>query len=391
MLRLILLCLLLLLTACRSQEQKPKGPFAGPPAVDVTDFIVREENIPAVYNFIGFAESSHPVEIRARVEGFLDKIAYEEGQVVHEGDLLFQLDPKQYQARVEQAKGEVARAKAQLENAILTVNRLKPLYEQKAASKKDLDNAIAAQLSNEAALMTAEANLLESQINLGYTVIRSPITGLIDKSRYREGALISPGPNGLLTTVSVMDPIWVTFSISDNDILQVREETSNKQIVLPKEDEWVVEAILSDDTLFPFEGMVNFSSPTYDQSTSTIQVRAVFPNPTDHPKSSAILRPGQFVRIKLYGADRPNAIAVPQEALSQKKGGMFVYRINSEGKVESQDVSTSDWYGDYQIITNGLKAGDQIVVQGINKVRPGSLVKVVGHWQPTDKKKQNLH
>ena len=178
-----------------------------PPPVEVTDYIVEPTDIPAVFNFIGFAESAHQVEIRARVEGYLDTIAYQEGQLVKQGDLLFQLDPNLLAAKVAEAKGEVARQEALVANAKLTVNRLTPLYEKNAASKKDLDNAQSNLLSAEAALESAKAQLLNSEINLGYATIRSPITGLADRdSRFREGSLINPSSNSLLTTVSKLDP-----------------------------------------------------------------------------------------------------------------------------------------------------------------------------------------
>lgn len=360
-------------------REKPEPPK---PIVDVTVYQVEGQDIPAVFDFIGFAESSHPVEIRARVEGYLDKIAYQEGQMVNEGDLLFQLDPNQYQAKVEEAKGEVLRQKALVENAKLTVNRLKPLYEQKAASKKDLDNAIANQLSTEAALQSARANLLNAKLNLGYTTIKSPIKGLTDKAKFREGALITPGENGLLTTVSVIDPIWVYFTVSDNEILRATKQSSSKNIVLPEENAYEIEAITSDGKPFPERGRVDFSAPTYDQSTGSLLVRAVFPNP------KGVLRPGQFVRINVYGATRPNALIVPQRALSQHKNGMYVYIIDEDNTVHAQDVSVGDWYGEYQIVTNGLKQGDKIVVDGTNKIRQGSVIRQTAKWEPSKNTKK---
>lgn len=365
---------------CSSTEKAPPMP-----AVDVTDFVVESKTIPATFDFVGFAESSHPVEIRARVEGYLDTIAYAEGQEVQENDLLFQLDPKQFIAKVEEAKGEVARQQAVLANAILTVNRLTPLYQQKAASKKDLDNATSNKLAAEASLQSAQAQLLNAEINLGYTTIRSPLKGYANRSNFRQGALITPGINGLLTTVSVLDPIWVYFTISDNDILRTREQEVAQRLVLPpgagsiviaQENSFDVEAIMSDDTIFPYKGKVDFSSPTYDQKTGTLLARAVFPNP------NADLRPGQFVRVKVYGATRPDALFVPRRALMQRKNGMYLYLIDPENKVIAQDVSTGEWYGEFQIITNGLKPGDRVLVDGINKVRPGMKVKVVSSWQP---------
>lgn len=386
------LFLIALTTSCESG----KKPTPGRPPPTVTDFVVEPHTIPAVFDFIGFAASSHPVEIRARVEGYLDKIAYMEGQFVDVGDLMFQIDPKPFEAKVAQYAGEVARQKAILENAKLTVARLSPLYQQKAASKKDLDNATAEMLASAAAVESAQAQLLDAQINLGYTTIRSPIAGYSDKAKYREGALIAQGPSSMLTSVSVLDPIWVYFNISENDIVLAQQQTADKtltipgenSIVLPENNEWEVEAITSEGTTFPYKGKVDFSAPTYDQSTGTLQARAVFPNP------KADLRPGQFVRVKVHGAKRPNALYVPQRALVQKTTGMFVYLITQDNKVIAQDVETGAWYGDYQIITNGLKAGDHIVVDGTNKVIPGAPVTIVGSWKPetstdSDKKKSS--
>lgn len=374
------------LASCKKKE-KPSEP---PPPVDVTAYTIEKSTIPAVFDYVGFAESSHPVEIRARVEGYLDKIAYQEGQLVKAGDLLFQLDPKPFQAKVEQAKGEVLRQEAILENAKLTVNRLQPLYEKKASSKKDLDNAIANQLSAEASLQSAKAQLIESELNLGYTTIQSPIDGYASKSRFREGALITPGSEGLLTTVSVLDPIWVYFTIADSDIIRSRQQIADKSLTLPQENmiavsdnnEYVVEAIMSNDSKFPYPGKIDYSSPTYDQNTGTLSIRAVFQNPT------ADLRPGQFVKVRVYGASRPNVLLVPQRALLQKKNGMYVYLIMDDNKVVAQDVTTGEWYGNYQIVTNGLKVGDKIVVDGINKIQNNSKIKIIGTWKEDEQQIQ---
>ncbi|MBA3816958.1 MAG: efflux RND transporter periplasmic adaptor subunit [Parachlamydiaceae bacterium] len=375
MLSRILLTILVvfMLCSCHSNDKKKLSVI---PPVDVNDYTVEPHNIPAVFDFIGFAESIHPVEIRARVEGYLDKIAYEDGQMVQEGSLLFQLDPRQYEAQLAQAQAEVAKQEAILENAKLTVKRLTPLYEKKAASKKDLDNATASELSAAASLLSAKANLLNADINLGYTTILSPITGLSDKAKLREGALINPASNSLLTTISVIDPIWVYFTISDNDILKATKQSDEHSIILPKDKDYDVQIFLSDGSIFPYKGKVNFSAPTYDQSTGTLLARAVFQNPR------ADLRPGQFVRVKVFGAKRPNALTVPRRALMQKSSGMFVYLISKDNKVISQDVTTGDWYEDDQVITNGLKTGDRIVVDGINKVRPGMAVNILGPWKP---------
>lgn len=367
------------LTSCNSgKEKKPV-----PPPPTVTQYTVEEKTIPVIWDFLGFAESSHLVEIRARVEGYLDKIAYKEGGIVYQNDLLFQLDPKQYQAKVEEAKGEVARQAALLENSKLTVNRLRPLYEQKAASKKDLDNAIANELATTAALQSAQANLMNAEINLSYTTITSPITGLSDRSKLREGALINPGSNSLLTTVAVVDPIWIYFTVSDNDILAAQKERTDHSLTFPKNEDFEVEAVMSDGSIFPFKGKVDFTSPIYDQATGTMLVRAVLPNPPTEEAKQGTLHPGQFVRVKIMGAQRQDAIAIPLRSIMQKSTGSYVYLISKDDKIIAQDISLGDWYGDYQIVTNGLKKGDKIMVDGINKVRAGAVVKISGDWVPT--------
>lgn len=362
-------CLMILLSACHSEK-----PQQAMPPTNVTDYVVELKSIPAVFDFVGFAQSTHPVDIRAKVEGYLQKISYIEGSQVHTGDIMFEIDPEQFQAKVQEAKGEVDRQEALLVNAILTVNRLTPLYEQKAASKKDLDNATANKLAIEAALASAKAQLDFAIINLGYTKIIAPIDGLSSKAHFREGDLVNPASNSLLTTVAAMDPIWVYFPVSDNDILGALKEATQKSMTLPKETEYTVEVIFSDGSIYPYRGKVDYSSPSYDQATGTLQVRAVFPNPESN------LRPGQFVRVKVYGAERPDAIVVPLRALMQKKNGMFVYLIDKDNKVVAQDVSTGPWVGDYQVITNGLKQGDRVVVDGINKIRPGMTVNITGPW-----------
>jgi membrane fusion protein (multidrug efflux system) len=350
--------------ACKNSSTPPP-----PPPTEVNVVTVKKETIPYVYDSVGYAESSHLVEIRARVEGYLEEIAYVEGSRVEIGDLLFKLDQRNFVAAVEQAKGSLEREKALLWNAKQTVDRLTPLYEKHAASKKDLDDATASLLASQASVQTAQASLDSAQINLSYTVITSPIQGLAGKSNFREGALISPGPSNLMTTVNTLDPIWVYFSISENQMLKIEREISNHTLVEPKDKNYVVEVLLADGSLFAGRGKVDFAAPTYDQKTGTLTLRAQFPNPKN------ILRPGQFVRVKVLGAIRPNAIFVPQKAVLEGKSGMFVYVVR-DGKAAIQNVVVGDWYGDNWIVKEGLKEGEQVIVDGVNKVHQDSHVKV---------------
>lgn len=353
-----------LLTSCGKENETPQTQ-----AVDVSVVRVEKQTIPLVYESVGYAASSHPVEIRARVEGYLEEISYIEGDKVTLGQVMFMLDQRPYVAALEQAKGMLAKEKALLWNAKQAVDRLTPLYAKHAASKKDLDDATAALYASEASVDAAKANVDTAEINLSYTVISAPINGLAGKSNFREGALISPGPNNLLTNVDALDPIWVYFNISDNERLRLEREVKNHTIVMPKDDNFQVEVVLSDGTLFPARGKVNFAAPTYDQRTGTLSLRAELPNPSN------LIRPGQFLRVKVLGALRPHAIFVPQTALMEGKSGMYVFIVR-DGKAAIQNVVVGDWYGNDWIITEGLEVGDQVIVDGVNKVGQGVPVKI---------------
>lgn len=369
--------LLIFMTSCREQPKLPEQM----PKSEVTVFTVTPQTIPAVFEYVGVAQSSHPVEIRARVEGYLDKIAYKEGDIVRRGQLLFQIDPRPFVAALDNSKGLLARYEAELWDAKQAVERFKPLYEKKAASKRDLDNATAKELASQANVDSAKAQVREAELNLSYTVIRSPIYGVSGKSNFREGALITPGPNGLLTTVYVIDPIWAYFNVSDSDLLKYRDEIANGQLQFPKDMNFDVELVLSDGTTFESKGKVNFADPSLQQTTGTMLVRAEFANPEN------LIKPGQFVRAKVLGAIRPNAILIPQKAVLQGQKGMFVYVVNHEGKAEMRAIVPGDWYRDYWIIKSGLKPGEEIILDGVNKVQNGMPIEIKSKETFSEKKK----
>ncbi len=367
--KIIFICLLLL-AACEKKEATPSNP-----PMDVTVYEVVEQNVPANFEFVGVAQSSHLVEIWSRVEGYLWKIAYTEGGFVKEGDLLFQIDPRQFEAAVDEVKGELSREKAILWTAQRSVERYTPLYEQKAASRKDLDDATGQMLASQASVETAQAKLTEAELNLSYTAITSPISGLTVRSKYREGTLINPGVNGLLTTVSVIDPIWVIFGVSDSYLLSANQEIAEKKLITP--ENYDVTLILADGSELPNVGKVNFASPVLDQTTGTMTVRAEFKNPGN------LVKPGQFIRARLTGAIRPNAMIVPQQSVQQGANGMYVFVVNEKSQAELRLVQVGDWYENYWIIKSGLESGDEVIVGGVNKVGNGSPVNVL-----TNKKKK---
>jgi membrane fusion protein, multidrug efflux system len=354
------------MTAC-SRDQRLENVS---PGVIVNTLVIEPKTIPAVFEYVGFAQSSHPVEIRARIEGYLDEISYTEGAFVKKGQRMFQLDPKPLEAALDNAKGILAQQEALLWNATRSFDRLQPLYEQKAASRRDLDDALSQKLAAAAAVQSAKAKIQEAELSLGYTSIHAPVDGLADESNYREGALINPGQTSLLTTVSVIDPIWINFSVSEGEVLKSGEEVNKKQLEMPKDMNFEVEVILANDFTFPLKGRVSFSSPTIDPKTGTMSVRAVLPNP------AGVIKPGQFLRVRILGAVRPDAILVPQRAVLESAKGTFVYIVGDGGKVEIRFVTAGDWYGNDWIITSGLKQGDQVIIDGVNKVHPGSLVEV---------------
>jgi membrane fusion protein (multidrug efflux system) len=310
------------------------------------------------------------VEIVARVSGFLEKILYREGEVVKEGQVMFQMDQKPFQAQVNASKGEVENRKAQLWTAKANLDRIKPLAEQDAASKSDLDNAIGSVQSAEAATYSAQANLDKAQLDLSYTIIKSPVAGVSSKALLREGAYLTPsGTTSQLTYVAQLNPIWIDFTISQNQRAALGEEVRQGRLSLPKDQAYEVELELSDGNRYPHRGKVNFADPSFSKETGTFLVRAEVPNPKEE------LRPGMFVKAFLKGAVRPNAIVVPQKAVQQTANGHTVYLANAKDQTEIRPVMVGDWIGENWIINQGLKAGDRVIVEGFQRLAPGAPVK----------------
>jgi len=311
------------------------------------------------------------VEILARVSGFLDKILYKEGDVVHLGEVLFQIDPKPFQAQVAAAKGEVANREAQLWTAKANLDRIKPLAEQDAASKSDLDNAIGAVKSAQAELSSARARLDKAELDLGYTTIHAPVTGVSGQAFFREGTYVTAGASGRLTYVARIDPIWVVFSVSQNQMAQRQQEIAAGQLVPPADNQYQIGVDLSDGTRYPHVGKLNFVSPTFNQDTGTFLIRAQLENP------DSVLRPGMFVKATVTGAERPNTLTVPQKAVQQTSNGHVVFVVKPDGTAETRPVMVGSWVGNDWIITQGLKEGEQVIVDGFQHLKPGTPVKVV--------------
>jgi len=349
-------------------KDEPKAPPPRPP-VDVTVITVAARDTPVSFEFVGQTQSSREVEIRARVEGFLDKRLYVEGDPVRAGQPLFQIDTKPFNATLQSSKGQLAQQQAALDTAVANLNRIRPLAAENAVSKKDLDDAIGAEQRARAAVFAAEGQLQTAQLNLGYATVYSPLTGLSSFAKLQEGSYLSPSSN-LLTTVAQLDPIWVNFSISENETLRYRDEAEKGFLRLPKDNNFDVQVVLADGTVFPNQGHISFADPSYSKDTGTFLVRAVLANP------KAQLRPGQFVRVMVLGAVRPNSILVPQRAVQQGAKSHFVWVLAKDGKAEQRPVAPGTWNGDDWFILNGLRSGDQVVVDGGIRVSPGASLKV---------------
>jgi membrane fusion protein (multidrug efflux system) len=350
-----------------------EAPAPQRPAPQVTVVEVKPKSIPFIVPFVAQTESSRQVDIVARVSGFLDKIAYQEGELVKEGQLLFQLDPKPFQAQLDSAKGELQAQEARHTTAAANLARIKPLAQQRALSQADLDKAQGEFDSSRAAVFAAQAKMKEQELNLSYARILAPVTGLASRSTQRQGTYInSMGDTAKLTYVAALDPIWVNFSVSQNQTAKLREMVEKKQLTPPPGADYEVEIIMSDGKTYPYKGKVSFSDPSFSQETGTFLVRSVLPNPKKE------LRPGMFATAKINLGTRENAIVVPQLSVQQGSNGHLVYVVKQDGVAELRPVVVGDYYGEKDIvILSGLQAGDRVVAEGALKVAPGKPVQIV--------------
>jgi membrane fusion protein (multidrug efflux system) len=359
----VVLFLLPLLEGCSKKQKPPER------QVEVTITKVAPADTPVTFEFVAQTQSSHEVEIRARVNGFLEKRMYQEGSIVKKGTVLFIMDKKPFQTQVNAAAAALARQKASLEVARMNLERVKPLAEQNALSQKDLDDAKGSFESTSAAVEQAKAQLEMEQLNLSYCTITAPVTGITAAAMIQDGAYVSQ-LNSQLTTVSVLSPMWVNFSVSENDMKRFADRVANGQIIPPKNDNYDVEIVLVDGSIFSETGRITFAAPSFNAKTGTFLIRSSFKN------TKETLRPNQYVRARMKGAIRRNAILVPQRAVQQGAKGHFLWVVNKEGKAEFRPVTVGDWYGDDVFIDAGLRGGDQVVVDGVLSVRQGESVKI---------------
>jgi membrane fusion protein (multidrug efflux system) len=347
---------------------KPKAaPPQPPPSVTVVTVTSRDE--PVSTEFVGQTQSSHLVNIQARVSGFLDRRVYTEGALVKEGQVLFQMDPKPFQAQLSQARAALAQAEAAKETARLNLERTRPLTELNALSQKDLDDATGQFQSASSAVEQAKAQVETAELNLSYTTITSPVTGVSSSARQTDGTYVS-FQNSLLTTVATVSPMWVNFSLSENQVQAYRDQVARGLLRMPRDARYTLEIVLVDGSVYPHTAQITFAEPSFNASTGTFLIRGSVANP------EGILHPNQYVRVRVKGAIRPNAILIPQRAVQQGSQGHFVWVVGADGKAERRPVNVGDWQGDDWFVSEGLKAGDRVVVDGGLMLRPGSAVTV---------------
>lgn len=358
----LFLAAVLLLTACGRE-----APTMAPAPLEVSTITVQPRDIDISVEYVAQTQSSQAVNIQARVSGFLDKRVYTEGSVVKAGQVLFRMDQKPFQAQVDAAQAALQRNQAAMQVALANLNRTKPLVARNALSQKDLDDATGQYEQSAAAVEQAKAQLQTAKLDLSYTVISSPVSGVSSYAVVADGTYLNP-QNSLLTTVSVLSPMWVNFSLSENEFQRIMNDVRAGRLRLPKDNDLTVEIVQPDGSVFPFTGRITFANPSYNPQTGTFLLRATVDNP------KGVLRPNQYVRARLKGAVRPNALLVPQRAVQQGGKGHFVWLVDKDGKAVSRPVTVGDWYEDSWFINDGLQPGEQLVVDGAQRLSPGAKV-----------------
>ena len=340
------------------------------PVVEVEP--VQTDDIELYGEYVGRIRAQQFVEIRARVEGFLEKMMFEEGTYVRKGQPLFIIDPKLYQARANKAKAQLNKDKAMALKAERDLKRIRPLYEQNAASQLDLDNAIASYESATAAVAMSEADLTQTETALSYTTVSSPLSGYISERSVDIGTLVGPNGKSLLATVVKSDTVRVDFSMTGLDYLKSKARNVNlgQKDSTRKWDPYIT-ITLADNTQYPLRGLVDFADPQVDPETGTFSVRAEMPNP-DH-----ILLPGQFTKVKLLLDVRENAVVVPSKAIVIEKGGAYIFVVRPDSVVEKRFIETGPELDNKTVVERGLLSGERIVVEGYHKLNHGMRVEAV--------------
>ena len=369
-----LLCLSLLALAACSGRGKEQGPPQMPPP-EVGVIRAEPQNAPLSRDLVGRLAPYRSADVRARVSGVLLKRTYEEGSDVKKGQLLFEIDPAPLKATLDASLANLAQAQATYTNDKINAQRLRELAPKGYVAKSDLDNALASERTAAAAVQQARANVQSARINLGYASVTSPIDGHSGQQQVTEGALVGQGDATLLTTVDQIDPLYVNFTMSVNDLERMRQAQAAGDLTLSAPDKTSVRIKLSDGSTYAEPGTLDFSDTVVNATTSTVNLRAKVPNPKH------ILLPGMYVTLTANLGQQHKVFLVPQPALQRDTAGAYLMVVGADGKVMRKNVTADQVSGSDWIITSGLQAGDQVIVSGLQTVKDGAPAKA-SPWQP---------
>lgn len=353
-----------LLVSC-SSEAPPAPP---PPEVNIVT--IRTQAVPNVIELPGRVQAFRTSEVRARVNGIVERRLFNEGSYVRAGTPLFRIDPRELTATANAARAQLARAQATAANARQVVGRYQPLLADQAIGKQEYDAAVAAQRTAEADVQQAQANLESARLNLGYASVTAPISGRARRAEVTEGALVSAGQGTLLTTIEQIDRVYVNFGQSSSDLLANRRDMGSGKVNVPQFDRVEVQLILEDGTAFPVVGHLDFLDLSIDEATGTAALRAEFPNP-----NSALL-PGQFVRARIFAGNRSDGVLIPQRAVKLAADNASVMVLDAKNVATPRPVKLGTMVAGQWAVLDGLKPGDRVIVDGLQKVQPGQPVRV---------------
>ncbi|MBI1181058.1 MAG: efflux RND transporter periplasmic adaptor subunit [Alphaproteobacteria bacterium] len=354
----------MLVAACGDKAQQPPPP----PAVSV--YTVHYQDVPRVVELPGRVQAIRTAEVRARVDGIIERRLYEEGSDVKQGAPLFRIDPREMQANYGAAKAALSRAEASAKNAQQVVDRYRPLVDREAISRQEYDAAVAAAAQAQADVSSAQSQVDRAKLDLDYTTVTAPISGRAGRAQVTEGALVKASEGTLLTTIEQLNPIYVNFSQSSNELLKLRRDIEEGKVKALPLDRIEVTLILEDGSTYNHVGHLNFLDMSVDSSTGSVSLRAEFPNP------DRLLLPGQFVRARVQGSVIKNGIMVPQRAVQVKPEGASVMLVDDKNIVRSREVTLGNLQGSFWSIASGLQPGDRVITDGLQHIRPGSPVRI---------------
>jgi membrane fusion protein (multidrug efflux system) len=358
--------LFLFLTAACGRQEAPAPPPPPPPAVVVSP--VPAATVPLYREYVARTEARETVAIRSRVDGFIEKVLFEEGGQVKAGQLLFVIDQRPFSAALQEARGSLAQAQASLSKAKRDVARLQPLVAEFAAPQVDLDSAESAVEFSLASIERAKAAIAIAELNLKFSEIRAPITGVIGKQEVTVGNLVSREQT-ILTSISSWDPMRTVFSLSEGDYLRLGQQRRDDNPFIPRKNAAPFELIMADGSFYPHRGSLSFLDRTLDLTTGTLSVYVSFPNP------DRLLRPGLFGRVRVMVEAKPDTLLVPQRSVQVIQGVSSVLVVDSDGRVAQRVVTLGERFKDFFIVTEGLKPGERVVVEGVQKAIPGRKVR----------------